>query len=537
MTSPTKRTSSSSSSTHNLTKWLPSRESSTPPLISLSPSRSTTRALSHQHPQEGLEEWELNDEGDEFPSVSSGGGGKKSTAAGKFSLRRSKSGLRLFGGGGKDEGGLPLPPPPTLEGGTFPRLDRHKSTSSTSSSFFLPPTPTTATDTSFRRGSTSSNIYLEPFTPTTTTTTGRIGGWFSTLLNSSSSSHLPLDQPPPSPSTTTSPKKNFLSSLGSSTNGTSSGKNQLKPLERMIDKATAYLFDSDAHSSSTGGEIWVLGVRHDPTPAPNLVLVSQSTGKGLKKGRRKKGSNNSIQEGREILEVLERSKRDTSPSSNSLSSFSSSTSSIPSPNKEDEETYGWPPPFYRDFYSRIYLSYRTNFPLIPCTPPPSSHNGGVMGMLSMSIGRRDNGFTTAGGGGLNSDTGWGCMLRTGQSLLANALGMIVLGRGSSFPSSPSSPLTPSPSPPRMATPSPSPLPLLPPSLSNLPPSPNPLPRHSLPPLPLLDPLLCLPRPVSRNTPRLMVWPLGGRRGNQEFGEFVRNGSRVEGCCWGGGNGL
>ncbi|KAG0173541.1 Cysteine protease atg4 [Apophysomyces sp. BC1015] len=58
----------------------------------------------------------------------------------------------------------------------------------------------------------------------------------------------------------------------------------------------------------------------------------------------------------------------------------------------------WPPDFYEDFTSRVWMTYRHNYPPIR----PSTHK---------------------------TDIGWGCMLRSGQSLLANALVIHFIGRG------------------------------------------------------------------------------------------------------------
>ncbi|KAI8371056.1 hypothetical protein BD560DRAFT_454364 [Blakeslea trispora] len=60
---------------------------------------------------------------------------------------------------------------------------------------------------------------------------------------------------------------------------------------------------------------------------------------------------------------------------------------------EQQDTHAallWPPDFYEDFTSRLWMTYRHNYPPIR----PSSHK---------------------------TDIGWGCMLRSGQSLLANTL--------------------------------------------------------------------------------------------------------------------
>lgn len=78
----------------------------------------------------------------------------------------------------------------------------------------------------------------------------------------------------------------------------------------------------------------------------------------------------------------------------------------------------WPQEFLDDVDSKLWFTYRTNFPVIPCSRD---------GPSSVSIGRffRGSGIDL---NGFTSDVGWGCMIRTSQSLLANCILMIQLGR-------------------------------------------------------------------------------------------------------------
>ncbi|KAK4519089.1 uncharacterized protein ATC70_009320 [Mucor velutinosus] len=64
---------------------------------------------------------------------------------------------------------------------------------------------------------------------------------------------------------------------------------------------------------------------------------------------------------------------------------------------KDNVSMVWPPDFYDDFTSRLWMTYRHNYPPIR----PSNHK---------------------------TDIGWGCMLRSGQSLLANTLLIHFLSR-------------------------------------------------------------------------------------------------------------
>jgi len=106
---------------------------------------------------------------------------------------------------------------------------------------------------------------------------------------------------------------------------------------------------------------------------------------------------------------------DTPPDS-AASSFDSSLAY-----EEPGQDGGWPPEFLDDFESRIWMTYRTDFELIPKSTDPRA-----AASLSFTM-RLKTSFSDP--NGFSSDTGWGCMIRSGQSLLANAMSITRLGRG------------------------------------------------------------------------------------------------------------
>ena len=80
--------------------------------------------------------------------------------------------------------------------------------------------------------------------------------------------------------------------------------------------------------------------------------------------------------------------------------------------------------FISDFQSRIWCTYRSNFPAISLSDPM---------MDNLNVGRLPaitprSSLWTLRERSFSSDQGWGCMLRTSQSLLANALQILSLGR-------------------------------------------------------------------------------------------------------------
>jgi len=105
---------------------------------------------------------------------------------------------------------------------------------------------------------------------------------------------------------------------------------------------------------------------------------------------------------------------DTPPESNS-SSFSSSLAY-----EELGEGGGWPVAFLDDFEARFWMTYRSGFQRIARSADPRA-------AAAMSLAMRLK--TLSDQAGFSSDSGWGCMIRSGQSLLANALAACDLGRG------------------------------------------------------------------------------------------------------------
>ncbi|KAL9020755.1 MAG: hypothetical protein Q9185_002071 [Variospora sp. 1 TL-2023] len=89
------------------------------------------------------------------------------------------------------------------------------------------------------------------------------------------------------------------------------------------------------------------------------------------------------------------------------------------PHETQENDNGWPSEFLDDFESRIWLTYRSGFPAIQRSDQPNGTSS-----MTFTVRLRSQ---LVDQGGFSSDTGWGCMIRSGQSLFANAL--VTLRRG------------------------------------------------------------------------------------------------------------
>lgn len=88
--------------------------------------------------------------------------------------------------------------------------------------------------------------------------------------------------------------------------------------------------------------------------------------------------------------------------------------------RDDLSRGGWPQAFLDDFAARFWMTYRSDF-----EPIPKSRDPRATSVLSLPMCIKSQLGDQA---GFSSDSGWGCMIRSGQSLLANAMAILRLGR-------------------------------------------------------------------------------------------------------------
>lgn len=179
-----------------------------------------------------------------------------------------------------------------------------------------------------------------------------------------------------------------------------------------------YIWDPEPQNTDHDHEIVCLGKTYSPVPgSPYVSTPSEST-------PLPNDDNSTNTSDQPPLNDVTDAKRDASNTSSlSSSPLKLSGSTTPVSDQSPQNSTEWPRDFLEDVDSKIWFTYRTNFPSIPKSRDgPSSVS---LGRFFRGSGIDLNGFT--------SDVGWGCMIRTSQSLLANCIFMLQLGRDWRWP--------------------------------------------------------------------------------------------------------
>ncbi|KAK9476967.1 hypothetical protein V1514DRAFT_310287 [Lipomyces japonicus] len=159
-----------------------------------------------------------------------------------------------------------------------------------------------------------------------------------------------------------------------------------------------YFRDSETANTDHLSPVIILGKQYSPAPDRPQAQADLDN---------ENDDGHQHQQNHKLSRFISRSWRDSLTSSDG---FSGSTS----PSALQKST-AWPHRIVDEIGARLYMTYRTDFPIkINRSPngPPSLTVGGLLrGQLDSS------GFTT--------DAGWGCMIRSGQILLANTLDRLL----------------------------------------------------------------------------------------------------------------
>ncbi|KAF2001100.1 autophagy-related protein-like protein 4 [Amniculicola lignicola CBS 123094] len=159
-------------------------------------------------------------------------------------------------------------------------------------------------------------------------------------------------------------------------------------------------------SNDTTDPIWCLGKQYDPKippprPAPSTAPSSSSISTVTAPQAERAPGTPATEDESWIRTSMEASERKEAA------------------NGEDPAQYGgWPHTFLDDFESRIWMTYRSGF-----APIQKSQDPKATAAMSFRV-RMQNLAQSA----FTSDSGFGCMIRSGQCILANALLELKLGR-------------------------------------------------------------------------------------------------------------
>lgn len=171
----------------------------------------------------------------------------------------------------------------------------------------------------------------------------------------------------------------------------------LQGIQTVLD----YILDKEAVNDDTVNDICVLGRKYINTLQPPPDQASETA-----KSQQPDNATPAFGEFRDFFEKV----------SNTVSDWSETP---------------WPEEFLEDVATRLWFTYRSGFPAIPRDdegPSPISLGSILRGTLDITT--ISQGFTT--------DSGWGCMIRTSQSLLANAFLNLAVGRDWRYQGTPDS---------------------------------------------------------------------------------------------------
>ncbi len=178
-----------------------------------------------------------------------------------------------------------------------------------------------------------------------------------------------------------------------------------------------YFYDPEPkYDGQSGMPIWCLGQEY--TTPPSKPVSTTEHGDMVEIASSSADSQPPSETTASTVSTSPESPASVPPTSSSFDDASIVDGDVPSMNNESADG-GWPPAFLDDFESRIWMSYRSNFPPIPRAQDPSAISSMTFAVRLRNLAERD---------GFSSDTGWGCMIRSGQSLLANTLVMLHRGR-------------------------------------------------------------------------------------------------------------